>query len=61
MPIRCPESKDVPVDDVDLPLQCTEWSNEPDGRHVGSHHVSLPPALGGEYYWTNENPLEQKG
>lgn len=57
---RCPESHAVPENDlvVDVdPLQCVEWSQDPDGRHKGDHHFALPPAMGGEFYWTNDNPL----
>ncbi|NUP20770.1 MAG: hypothetical protein HOZ81_32780 [Streptomyces sp.] len=57
MPNRCPETDTVHVDGGDLQLQCDSWSADPDGRHGGDHHVQLPPALGAEHTWPNENPL----
>lgn len=54
---RCPESDTVQIHGENVQLQCVEWSPDPDGRHRGDHHVQLPPALGGEHTWTNENPL----
>lgn len=59
MPTRCPETTTVPVHGEDLELQCVSWSEDPDGRHPGDHHVPLPPALGGEHTWPNGNPLPE--
>lgn len=59
MPTRCPATDTVPVDGDDLELQCVEWSDDPEGRHHGDHHVLLPPALGGEHTWHNDNPLPE--
>ncbi|MCX5365971.1 hypothetical protein OG864_45555 [Streptomyces sp. NBC_00124] len=57
MPTRCPATDTIQVDDTDLELQCVEWSEDPDGRHAGDHHVPLSPAMGGEHTWPNTNPL----
>lgn len=57
MPVRCPAADTIPVGAEDLELQCVEWSEDPDGRHRGDHHVPVSPALGGEHTWANENPL----
>lgn len=56
---RCPESDTVQIHDEDVQLQCVEWSPDPGGRHRGDHHVQLPPVLGGEHTWANENPLPE--
>lgn len=57
MPNRCPATDAVPVDGQDLDLQCVEWSTDPEARHKGDHHVPLPPVMGGEHTWPNDNPL----
>lgn len=54
---RCPETTTVTVDGTDLDLRCDMWSPDPEGRHKGDHSVQLPPALGGEHTWPNDNPL----
>jgi hypothetical protein len=60
MPVRCPATDTITVEGAALELQCVEWSEDPDGRHVGDHHVPLSPALGGEHRWPNENPLPEE-
>lgn len=57
MPVRCPATDTITVDDEPLEVQCTEWSEDPEGRHHGDHRVPLSPALGGEHAWPNTNPL----
>ena len=54
---RCPAADTVTVDGQPLDLQCTYWSDDPAGRHEGDHLVHLPPAMGGDHTWPNENPL----
>jgi hypothetical protein len=57
MPVRCPATDTITIDGADLELQCVEWPEDPDGRHVGDHHAVVPPSMGGEHRWTNTNPL----
>lgn len=61
MPTRCSATDTVTVEGADLEIQCESWAQDPDGRHTGDHHVQLPPALGGEHTWPNQNPLPADG
>ena len=55
MSTRCPATTVVTIDGEDVPLQCVEWPEDPDGRHEGKHHVRVSPALGHVREWTDEN------
>lgn len=54
---RCLAVDTVTVDDQSLELRCTHWSDDYDGRHLGDHLVHLPPNMGGDYTWLNNDPL----
>jgi hypothetical protein len=59
LPVRCPFAPEVEVEGQTLTLQCTQWSNDPEGRHKGDHTVQTPPAMGDDPTWPNDNPLPE--
>lgn len=58
---RCSATDTVTVEGEPLTLQCATWSTDPQARHVGDHLVHLPPAMGGDHTWPNDNPLPADG